>query len=50
MGLILMSLLQKLRKVFKTLLSTTIFLTDPNMVPRKGHWHTLGEDFTGISS
>jgi len=45
MGLILMSLLQKLRKVFKDPPFNYYIHTAPNMVPRKGHWHTLGEDF-----
>jgi UDPglucose--hexose-1-phosphate uridylyltransferase len=45
MGLILMSLLQKLRKVFNDPPFNYYIHTAPNMVPRKGHWHTLGEDF-----
>ena len=45
MGLILMSVLQKLRKVFNDPPFNYYIRTAPNMVPRKGHWHTLGEDF-----
>jgi UDPglucose--hexose-1-phosphate uridylyltransferase len=45
MGLILMSVLQKLRKVFNDPPFNYYIHTAPNMVPRRGHWHTLGEDF-----
>lgn len=45
MGLILMSVLQKLRKVFNNPPFNYYIHTAPNMVPRRGHWHTLGEDF-----
>jgi len=45
MGLILVSLLQKLRKVFNNPPFNYYIHTAPNMVPRRGHWHTLGEDF-----
>lgn len=45
MGLILMSVLQKLRKVFSDPPFNYYIHTAPNMVPRRGHWHTLGEDF-----
>jgi UDPglucose--hexose-1-phosphate uridylyltransferase len=45
MGLILMSVLQKLRKVFNNPPFNYYIHTAPNRVPRRGHWHTLGEDF-----
>jgi len=45
MGLILMSVLQKLRKVFNDPPFNYYIHTAPNRVPRRGHWHTLGEDF-----
>ncbi len=45
MGLMLMSVLQKLRKVLKEPPFNYYIHTAPNMVPRRNHWHTLGEDF-----
>jgi UDPglucose--hexose-1-phosphate uridylyltransferase len=45
MGLILMSVLKKLRKVFNEPPFNYFIHTAPNMVPRGNHWHTLGEDF-----
>jgi len=45
MGLILMSVLKKLRKTFNEPPFNYFIHTAPNMVPRRNHWHTLGEDF-----
>jgi UDPglucose--hexose-1-phosphate uridylyltransferase len=45
MGLILMSILKKLRRIFNEPPFNYFLHTAPNMVPRKNHWHTLGEDF-----
>lgn len=45
MGLILMSVLKKLRKIFHEPPFNYYIHTAPNMVPRRNHWHTLGEDF-----
>ncbi len=45
MGLILMSMLKKLRRIFNEPPFNYFLHTAPNMVPRKNHWHTLGEDF-----
>ena len=45
MGLILMSVLKKLRRIFNEPPFNYFLHTAPNMVPRKNHWHTLGEDF-----
>lgn len=46
MGFILMSVLKKLRAVFKEDPPLNYFLhTAPNQVPRRNFWHTLGEDF-----
>ena len=45
MGLILMTVLQKLRKIFVEPPFNYFIHTAPNMVPRRNHWHTLGEDF-----
>jgi UDPglucose--hexose-1-phosphate uridylyltransferase len=45
MGLILMSLLKKLRLIFDEPPFNYFIHTAPNMVPRRNHWHTLGEDF-----
>jgi UDPglucose--hexose-1-phosphate uridylyltransferase len=45
MGFILMSILKKLRLIFNDPPFNYFLHTAPNMVPRKNHWHTLGEDF-----
>jgi UDPglucose--hexose-1-phosphate uridylyltransferase len=45
MGLILMSILKKLRRIFNDPPFNYFLHTAPNMVPRRNHWHTLGEDF-----
>ena len=45
MGLILMSVLKKLRKIFHEPPFNYFIHTAPNMIPRRDHWHTLGEDF-----
>jgi UDPglucose--hexose-1-phosphate uridylyltransferase len=45
MGLILMSMLKKLRKIFNEPPFNYFIHTAPNMIPRRDHWHTLGEDF-----
>jgi len=45
MGLILMSVLKKLRNIFRDPPFNYYIHTAPNMVPRRDHWHTLGEDF-----
>ncbi|MEW6067580.1 MAG: galactose-1-phosphate uridylyltransferase [Nitrospirota bacterium] len=45
MGFILMTVLKKLRIIFNGLSFNYFLHTAPNMVPRKNHWHTLGEDF-----
>lgn len=45
MGLILMTVLRKLRKTFAEPPFNYYIHTAPNMVPRRNHWHTLGEDF-----
>ncbi len=45
MGLILMTVLKKLRKIFVDPPFNYFIHTAPNMVPRRNHWHTLGEDF-----
>jgi UDPglucose--hexose-1-phosphate uridylyltransferase len=45
MGLVLMTVLKKLRKTFVDLPFNYFIHTAPNMVPRRNHWHTLGEDF-----
>lgn len=46
MGFILMSILKKLRAVFsgEPPLSYSLH-TAPNRVPRRNHWHTLGDDY-----
>lgn len=46
MGFVLMSILKKLRAVFKGEAPLSYFLhTAPNRVPRRNHWHTLGDDY-----
>jgi len=45
MGLILMTILKKLRQVFHDPPFNYFIHTAPNMVPRRNHWHTLGEDY-----
>ena len=46
MGFVLMSILKKLRAVFKGETPLSYFLhTAPNRVPRRNHWHTLGDDY-----
>ncbi len=45
MGYILMSVLKKLRKIFGNPPFNYFIHTAPNMVPRRNHWHTLGEDY-----
>jgi UDPglucose--hexose-1-phosphate uridylyltransferase len=45
LGLILMTLLKKLRAIFKEPPFNYFLHTAPNRVPRRNHWHTLGEDY-----
>jgi len=46
MGFVFMSMLKKLRAVFQGEVPLSYFLhTAPNRVPRRNHWHTLGDDY-----
>jgi UDPglucose--hexose-1-phosphate uridylyltransferase len=45
MALILSSILRKLRASFPGLAFNYFIHSAPNRIPRKDHWHTLGEDF-----
>jgi UDPglucose--hexose-1-phosphate uridylyltransferase len=45
MGFILMAVLKKLRSIFNEPPYNYFIHTAPSMVPRRNHWHTLGEDF-----
>ncbi len=45
MGYIMMAFLKKLRKIFNEPPFNYFIHTAPNMVPRRNHWHTLGEDY-----
>lgn len=45
LALILSSVLKKLRALFPDLSYNYFIHSAPNRVPRKDHWHTLGEDF-----
>ncbi|MFO0754682.1 MAG: galactose-1-phosphate uridylyltransferase [Thermodesulfovibrionales bacterium] len=44
-ALILMTTLKKMRWILRDPAYSYILHTAPNRVPRKDHWHTLGEDF-----
>lgn len=44
-GLILSSVMKKLGTIFKNPPYNYIIHTAPNRMPRRNHWHTLGEDF-----
>jgi UDPglucose--hexose-1-phosphate uridylyltransferase len=45
LGLILTTTLKKMKKLLNDLPYNYVIHTAPNRVPRKDHWHTLGEDF-----
>lgn len=45
MALILSSVLKKLRSAFTNLPYNYFLHSAPNRIPRKNHWHTLGEDY-----
>lgn len=45
MALILSSVLKKLRAIFVGVSFNYFIHSAPNRIPRKNHWHTLGEDF-----
>ncbi|TAN42192.1 MAG: galactose-1-phosphate uridylyltransferase [Nitrospirae bacterium] len=45
MALMLSSVLKKLKTLFPGLSFNYFIHSAPNRVPRKDHWHTLGEDF-----
>ncbi len=45
MAFILSSILKKLRAIFPRLAFNYFIHSAPNRIPRKDHWHTLGEDF-----
>lgn len=45
LALILSSVLKKLRAVFKGLSFNYFIHSAPNRIPRKNHWHSLGEDY-----
>jgi UDPglucose--hexose-1-phosphate uridylyltransferase len=45
MAFILSSLLKKLRAAIPGLAFNYFIHSAPNRIPRKDHWHTLGEDF-----
>ncbi len=45
MAFILSSILKKMRAVFPGLAFNYFIHSAPNRIPRKDHWHTLGEDF-----
>lgn len=45
MAIILSSVLKKLRGAFTSIPLNYFIHSAPNRIPRKNHWHTLGEDF-----
>jgi UDPglucose--hexose-1-phosphate uridylyltransferase len=45
LAIILSSALKKLRSAFNGLSFNYFIHSAPNRIPRKNHWHTLGEDF-----
>ncbi len=45
MALILSTILKKLRSLFDGLPFNYFIHSAPNRIPRKDHWHTLGEDY-----
>jgi UDPglucose--hexose-1-phosphate uridylyltransferase len=45
LALILSSMLKKLRALFSELPYNYFIHSAPNRIPRKNHWHTLGEDY-----
>jgi UDPglucose--hexose-1-phosphate uridylyltransferase len=45
LAMILSSSLKKLRSAFNSLSFNYFIHSAPNRIPRKDHWHTLGEDF-----
>ncbi len=45
MALILSTVLKKLKLLFRGVAFNYFIHTAPNRMPRKDHWHTLGEDF-----
>jgi UDPglucose--hexose-1-phosphate uridylyltransferase len=45
LALILSSVLKKLRTLFPDLTYNYFIHSAPNRIPRKDHWHTLGEDY-----
>jgi len=45
LGLMLSAMMKKLGAILKNPPYNYIIHTAPNMIPRRDHWHTLGEDF-----
>lgn len=45
LSLMMITMIQKLKKVLNNPPYNLVIHTAPNRIPRKDHWHTLGEDF-----
>lgn len=45
LGLMLTTMLRKMRRILRNPPYNYLIHTAPNRVPRRNHWHTLGEDF-----
>jgi UDPglucose--hexose-1-phosphate uridylyltransferase len=45
LGTMLLTVLRKMRRVLKDSPYNYVIHTAPNRIPRRNHWHTLGDDF-----
>lgn len=45
LGVLLSSLIKKMRRVLREPAYSYVLHTAPNRIPRRDHWHTLGDDF-----
>ncbi|MFN3481247.1 MAG: galactose-1-phosphate uridylyltransferase, partial [Thermodesulfovibrionales bacterium] len=45
LSLMMSTMIKKLKKILNNPPYNFVIHTAPNRIPRKDHWHTLGEDF-----
>jgi UDPglucose--hexose-1-phosphate uridylyltransferase len=45
LGLMLFTVLKKMRRILGNSPYNYVIHTAPNRIPRRNHWHTLGDDF-----
>lgn len=45
LSLMLMTMLRKMRRVLRDTAYNYVIHTAPNRIPRRNHWHTLGDDY-----